>query len=1304
MGLRVMSEYVGYASLSGSAGNIYQIILEHRIPVQEWAGMYGVLNRLPGYNFEQTHVFQSGDIVNKNPLFDCLQPDTQHEVYASVYPVAQLDLNTIYPATHAEIDAFYAIDSMGLASAEKTLSSNISFNFGNALITAPGTYTYKLNEAGQPHTFAMVALKDANGKLFFGGLDTNLTLGFNRVCVDSLCTRLIDNIVNYQMLLPLLMNQSETPYYFFTDPNDQCPSGEGQQPNAGNVIGNISTQSGLRLENVIVEIAGRTALSTATGFYNLSTYEGTHNIYAIKEGYLPYVNNLTVIANDTVVHNIVMLENVPPNPNTDVGPSSNPDVGPGVGPGEDQGPGEVPPVPIEEPKQIEGIDYIISLAEIKRKLRIDTFQQEAIYIYSFKKSTITLNFELEGDENLSSVLVLDKLKLSIEPNSNDQIIVTMYGRPPVKTYYGNLTITGDLNVTIPIEIEILPKDQVPVEALLMNLETNEKTALPGQQIKFKNDLRNLLIDRPYPVSMLYTIQPIEGNETVWSFQTNVYLKTAFTLIRSVDLPKNLKSGDYVLRANANYLGLSSGASTIFHIAVPFWSRVFLGLRYWVWLIILVALTGLGIAGYLIHRNIEGKKKYHLKVEDSEMPKPGPRNIYVGKIAETDKKTYMNLENFKVHTIVAGSTGGGKSVSAQVIVEEALEHDVAVICFDPTAQWTGMLRPCKDKMMLSLYPFFGMNKTDARAFNGNIRMLTNAREIIDIKKYVKPGEIQVFACHKLDPRDMDVVVANAIREIFHANFGESKPLKVLFVFDEVHRLLPKFGGSGDGFLQIERGCREFRKWGLGILLISQVLSDFVGTIKANINTEIQMRTRDEGDLERIRVKYGEEVLRSLVKATVGSGLVENPAYNRGKPYFVAFKPLRHSVERMPDDEIEEYNKYNDIIDDLQYSLEQLEKENIDVFDLKLELKLALDKVKTGNFNMVKIYLEGLTPRIDKQWEKLGKHPKKYEKKIVDDSALKAELQKAQEERAKFEADQKANAAANAGPEKKKEWGWKDSVPPDKLLSLVNGMLVISFASLYDEITAMKDKDYDQHVTDTKNDFADWIQKVSGEENFANNVRAARTKDATVKILEMKRDGKKLPEIKSQAAPSSAAPVATTNVPPAAAPGAAIPPSAVSPAAVFLPPAPAATPVGAIDVVGISNPAVPAANIIPPDTSRSMPASGSPSVLEQTVSSPAARQPEQSSTPAPSPPKHRDLERMVVQTPTECFLLENGIALKSMKDLAEYLPSMDDDMFGKHVGDNYNHFADWVRGVFHDDDLADRMAKARTRSELLAAVTG
>ncbi|MFH1638240.1 MAG: hypothetical protein ABIB71_07475, partial [Candidatus Woesearchaeota archaeon] len=120
--------------------------------------------------------------------------------------------------------------------------------------------------------------------------------------------------------------------------------------------------------------------------------------------------------------------------------------------------------------------------------------------------------------------------------------------------------------------------------------------------------------------------------------------------------------------------------------------------------------------------------------------------------------------------------------------------------------------------------------------------------------MKPGEIYVLAVNRLDPSEIDVFVANLIREIFHSDPQESADLKFLLVFDEVHRLLPRFGGSGEGFLQVERACREFRKWGMGVLLISQVLSDFLGEIKANINTEIQTRTAEEGDLERIKTKY------------------------------------------------------------------------------------------------------------------------------------------------------------------------------------------------------------------------------------------------------------------------------------------------------------------------------------------------------------------------------------------------------------------------------------------------------------------
>jgi hypothetical protein len=323
----------------------------------------------------------------------------------------------------------------------------------------------------------------------------------------------------------------------------------------------------------------------------------------------------------------------------------------------------------------------------------------------------------------------------------------------------------------------------------------------------------------------------------------------------------------------------------------------------------------------------------------------------------------------------------------------------------------MLRKLTDKKFLSFYPPFGMNpKKDPQAFPGNIKAIKDHREVVDIFKYLKPGEIQVFTTNTLDPKNYDTFVANMIRQIFHSKLEEFRGLKYMVVFDEIHRILPKFGGSGEGFTQIERGCREFRKWGIGILLISQVLSDFVGEIKANINTLVQMKTRDEGDLNRIKMQYGEEFIQSLVKSPVGSGMVQNSSYNKGQPFYVTFRPILHSVARLKDEELEEYNKYNEIIEDIEYQFEQLEELKQDVFDLKLELKLSKDKVKSGNFNMVKIYLDGLTPRIQKIWDKLGKKPKKMEVKLVSEDDLRAELEAAKSAKKDFEEEKEKSGEA------------------------------------------------------------------------------------------------------------------------------------------------------------------------------------------------------------------------------------------------------------------------------------------------------
>jgi hypothetical protein len=229
--------------------------------------------------------------------------------------------------------------------------------------------------------------------------------------------------------------------------------------------------------------------------------------------------------------------------------------------------------------------------------------------------------------------------------------------------------------------------------------------------------------------------------------------------------------------------------------------------------------------------------------------------------------------------------------------------------------------------------------------------------------------------------------------------------MLLVFDEVHRLLPKFGGSGKGFLQIERACREFRKWGFGVMLVSQVLSDFVGEIKANINTEVQMRTRDESDLNRIKTKYGENFLQSLIKASVGVGMFVNSKYNSGRPYFVNFRPILHNTKRLTDDILEQYNKYGMIIDDLEYQIKQLEELKIDIFDLKMELKLVKDKLASGNFTVVDIYLEELGPRVKEKWIAIKKKPKKLEIELIREDTITSSLSEAKKTREKWQNENK-----------------------------------------------------------------------------------------------------------------------------------------------------------------------------------------------------------------------------------------------------------------------------------------------------------
>ena len=378
------------------------------------------------------------------------------------------------------------------------------------------------------------------------------------------------------------------------------------------------------------------------------------------------------------------------------------------------------------------------------------------------------------------------------------------------------------------------------------------------------------------------------------------------------------------------------------------------------IVLIVLSAGFIALLYLLKKSGGTKVKYLTSVDVARLPSEG---AFLGTVSEHKARAFLPLDKLVMHTLTAGSTGSGKTVAAQVIAEEALLKNASVLVFDPTGQWTGFLRKQAMKDMLKRYRAFGMNAGNARAFDGNIHLVQDARNFkIDPKKYLAPGEINVFVLNRLGPQDIEIIASRVITATFEANLEEYRGLRLLVVFDEVHRLLPKFGGSGEGFRQIERAVREFRKWGVGLMLVSQVLSDFIGEIKANIGTEIQFRTKYENDLERIRYKFGPESLLGVVKSNVGTGLVHNSEYNNGNPYFVDFRPLLHNVVRLSDKELDTYKKYNDRIMMLDAGIETLKAQGKDVFDLTLELNLARDKLKKGAFNIVDIYLESLEAKL------------------------------------------------------------------------------------------------------------------------------------------------------------------------------------------------------------------------------------------------------------------------------------------------------------------------------------------------------
>ncbi|RJQ17167.1 hypothetical protein C4573_03885 [Candidatus Woesearchaeota archaeon] len=63
----------------------------------------------------------------------------------------------------------------------------------------------------------------------------------------------------------------------------------------------------------------------------------------------------------------------------------------------------------------------------------------------------------------------------------------------------------------------------------------------------------------------------------------------------------------------------------------------------------------------------------------------------------------------------------------------------------------------------------------------------------------------------------------------------------------------------------------------------------------------------------------------------------------------------------------------------------------------------------------------------------------------------------------------------------------------------------------------------------------------------------------------------------------------------------------------------------------------------------------------------------------------------------FILSSGKEIKNLKELAEDLGDMEDFVFSHHVNDHRNDFSNWIKDVFRDFELAEKIAHCKEKKK-------
>ncbi|KYK24701.1 hypothetical protein AYK26_06535 [Euryarchaeota archaeon SM23-78] len=84
------------------------------------------------------------------------------------------------------------------------------------------------------------------------------------------------------------------------------------------------------------------------------------------------------------------------------------------------------------------------------------------------------------------------------------------------------------------------------------------------------------------------------------------------------------------------------------------------------------------------------------------------------------------------------------------------------------------------------------------------------------------------------------------------------------------------------------------------------------------------------------------------------------------------------------------------------------------------------------------------------------------------------------------------------------------------------------------------------------------------------------------------------------------------------------------------------------------------------------------------------------PGRKPNKKKKLRKIAPKE--KYFILCNGKPVKNIKELADILEELEDNVFNHHVRVDGNDFAKWVEDIFKDVELAEKIAGVKDKKHM------